>query len=206
MSSRSKALSSAFYPNNRCVWLLAILPLVLASTKIFKFKSRIVWSLFFGRSCQTSLQVLGSEYISSGQLLMHSNIHIDGVRMRQTVERMRNSEDILFHLTQLRVLHTYTNYSAFSWRPLYFHCVGCKAQSLIEKQPSFGLHWSPKAHYRAHWSPQLVPVLGHINPVHILTSLIFNIHFNIIPQLGLRFPRGLFPSHFPIEIMNAFLI
>ena len=39
--------------------------------------------------------------------------------------------------------------------------------------------WSPKVHYRAHNSRQLVPVLSQMNSVLTSTSHCFTIHFNI---------------------------
>ena len=38
----------------------------------------------------------------------------------------------------------------------------------------------PKFHDRIHNTPPLIPILIKINPVHILPSYIFKIHFNII--------------------------
>ena len=40
--------------------------------------------------------------------------------------------------------------------------------------------WNTKFHYRVHNSSPFVPILGQINPVHALSSLLFNTHFNII--------------------------
>jgi hypothetical protein len=36
--------------------------------------------------------------------------------------------------------------------------------------------WKSRVHYRAHKSPPLVPILSHINPIHTISK----IHFNIV--------------------------
>jgi len=65
------------------------------------------------------------------------------------------------------------------------------------------LLWKPTVHYRVDNSPQLVPILSQILPVHTFPHYFLNIHSNIILQLHLDLPCR--PSGFPIKILYAFL-
>jgi hypothetical protein len=64
--------------------------------------------------------------------------------------------------------------------------------SLMELSPSWeaancaptqelpSILWNPKAHYRVHKSPAMVPILNQINPIHTIPSYFSKIHFNIV--------------------------
>ena len=60
-----------------------------------------------------------------------------------------------------------------------------------------------KFHYRIHKSSTLVPILCHINPMHILCSYLSNMHFNIISLLHTSLPNDLLSSGFPTTALYA---
>jgi hypothetical protein len=54
------------------------------------------------------------------------------------------------------------------------------------------------------WSPPVVRILSKIDPVHTIPSCPSKIYFNIVTQLRLCLPSGLFPYGFPTNILSAF--
>ena len=59
--------------------------------------------------------------------------------------------------------------------------------------------------YCVHKSLTLVSTLSHINLIHVYSSYLFTIHFNIIlPPIFLSIPNGYFLSCFLIKTLRAF--
>jgi len=80
----------------------------------------------------------------------------------------------------------------------------CKANSRSTSPEILRLLWNPKAHYRVHKSPALVPVLSQMNPVHIFPPYSPKIHYNIIfPSTSVSskwsLPFRFFPPKFCIH-------
>jgi hypothetical protein len=54
--------------------------------------------------------------------------------------------------------------------------------------------WNPKVHYSIYKQPTPVPILSHINPVHVSPSHFWRSILILSSLLRLGLPSGLFPS------------
>jgi len=68
------------------------------------------------------------------------------------------------------------------------------------------LSLSQKVYYCVCKSPPLVPILSQMNPVHTFPFYFSKIHSDIIDNLCLCLPGGLFPSGFLIKILYEFFV
>jgi hypothetical protein len=60
--------------------------------------------------------------------------------------------------------------------------------------------WNPEVHYRVHKGPPLAPILSQADPVQTIPSNLRSILI-LSTHLGLRLPRGLYPSGFSTNIL-----
>ena len=88
----------------------------------------------------------------------------------------------------LTYLLTYSMKKSPSWEANWFSA----------SQEISHILWKPKFYYRIHKCPPSVPILSHIDPIHVLTFPFLKIHINIILlcmpgsfkwSLYLRFPH-----------------
>ena len=96
-------------------------------------------------------------------------------------------------LTQLSTQYLLTNsmVQSPSWAANCF--------AAIQEIPSISRN--PKVHYCTHKRPPPVSILGQLNPVHIPTSHLLEIHPNIIHPSTPRSPQWFFPSGFPTKTL-----
>jgi hypothetical protein len=64
-----------------------------------------------------------------------------------------------------------------------FHLIPWDADSRSSSQIPHIL-WNPKVHYHVHKTPSVVPVLSHMNPVHILICYFYKVHCSILPSIS----------------------
>jgi hypothetical protein len=80
-----------------------------------------------------------------------------------------------------------------------------EADSHSDSQEIPRLLRNPKVHYRVHKSPPLVPILRHMNPVHILTPYYLKPILILSHYLCLDLKTGLFRPGFPTKASYSFL-
>ena len=91
----------------------------------------------------------------------------------------------------LTYLLTYSMVQSPSWEANWF-----AASQEIPR-----ISWNPKVHYRTHKRPPPVSILGQLNPVHIPTSHLLEIHPNSIHPSTQGLRTGIFPSGFPTKTL-----
>jgi hypothetical protein len=86
---------------------------------------------------------------------------------------------------------------SFSW--------GAINWAATQELPSFS--WNPKVQYRIHKSPPLVPILGHIYPIHTTPSHPISLRSTLIlsTHLHLCLSSGLLPSGFRRRSSSCFV-
>ena len=82
-------------------------------------------------------------------------------------------------------------------------CLLYGAETLLRNKPVFShsrnswISWNPKVHCRIHNSPSHFFILRHLDPIHMPTSQVLNIHLNIILPSTPRSPKWWrpYPEH-----------
>jgi len=54
-------------------------------------------------------------------------------------------------------------------------------QQFLSNQEIPCISWNVEVHYSVDKSPPFVPILSHMNPIHLIPSHFIKIHYNIIP-------------------------
>jgi len=112
----------------------------------------------------------------------------------------------------------YDSYSFSLRRNISCNCLSSWSRGLLQEfshsnsQEIIRLLWNPKVHIRVHNSPPFAPVSSEINPIHIFTPYLFEVHFNIIlpatpvspNSLHFRFSYQPFCMHLSLPcVLNA---
>jgi hypothetical protein len=84
-----------------------------------------------------------------------------------------------------------------------------EAATWAETRELSSISWNPKVHYRGHKSLPLVPILGQIDPVHIIPNYLSKIYFNIVhpPPSWLSYcPTSFWLSHQYAFLFSPFVL
>ena len=65
--------------------------------------------------------------------------------------------------------------------------------------------WNPEVQCRIHKGSPIIPILSRINPIPRIDTYLFKVHSNIVLQLRLGLPKGLFPVGLPVKILKELL-